>query len=93
MTICVSLFRSGKKKKRLKLSIWPQNNVQESLAMKGTEAHDRKDSCLRYSKGCYNLRYSTRLYDRNKATQSLSLLLFFHVERQNENNILFNCQV
>lgn len=48
MTIGVSLFFEVVKKKKLKLSIWPQNNVQENLAMKGTEAHDRKDSYLRY---------------------------------------------
>lgn len=47
MTIGVSLyFRSGKKKMRLKLSIWLKNNVQENLAMKGTEAHDRNKMLL-----------------------------------------------
>lgn len=46
MTIGVSLFFEVVKKMRLKLSIWPQNNVQENLAMKGTEAHDRKKKLL-----------------------------------------------
>lgn len=95
MTFGVSFFFEEVKKRETKAVVLATElNVQKNLATKWTEAHDRKDSRLRSSKGSYHLHYSTRLYDRNKATQSASLLvLFSHVERrqrQNENYPSFN---